>query len=71
MNIEEKMCTRYITFRTAKDFVNNVWINLRKLLMNFLLISLKMISPIETKDEIYDCYCLYLCFNQYGYEDYI
>ena len=40
--------------------------------MNFLLISLKIISPIETEDIIYDYYyCLYLCFNQYCYENYI
>ena len=39
--------------------------------MNFLLLSLKMISPIETKDVIYYYYCLYLCFDQYDYKDYI
>ena len=37
--------------------------------MNFLLISLKIISLTETKNVIYDYYRLYLCFDQYGYDD--
>ena len=37
--------------------------------MNFLLVSIKIILRIETKDVIFDYYCLYLHFDQYGYED--